>query len=369
VSSLIPKHHFIGLEAVAHLAAGGETPALRAHVDGAARFICDKSGGMPGRARMYDKAAEVKQRVARFLSRRADEIGFLFSASEGLYVAARGTAWRPGDNVVTALTEFPSVHHVWRHGLGIEVRAIGETLVPTLDEIRAAVDARTRIIAVSHVSYLTGARWDLAALREIADRAGARLVVDASHSLGVVPVDGALCDVIVSCCYKWVLGSHGVGIFFVNADRWTDLASPWMGWHSIETEAGPVSDGYRLKASMERFESGNYSFVSLYLLDAGLQALEQAGIPAVEEHVLALGGRLREELVGLGAEVLTPSQPARRAGNLAIPLAEAEQAEAELRAAGVLTWWGSGRLRLSVHAYNDEADVARAAAAVKTILK
>jgi selenocysteine lyase/cysteine desulfurase len=219
MASLIPKQAFVGIEAVVHLAAGGEAPALRRHMDAAVQFLCDKSAGMPGRRRLFDVAQRVKERVAALLSRDAGEVAFLFNASEGLFVAASGVDWRPGDNVVTALSEFPSVNHAWRHGREIEVRAIGETLVPTLAELRAAVDARTRVIAVSHVSYLTGARWDLAELRGLANRVGARLVIDASHSLGVVPIDGSLCDVVVSCCYKWLLGAHGVGIFFVNADR------------------------------------------------------------------------------------------------------------------------------------------------------
>jgi selenocysteine lyase/cysteine desulfurase len=369
MSPLIPKDHFVAIEAVAHLAAGGETPALRAHMDAAVQFLCDKSGGMPGRQRMFDLAGRVKHTLAGLLSRNAGEIGFLFNASEGLFVAASGIDWRPGDNAVTALSEFPSVHHAWGHGREIEVRAVGESLVPTLAEIRAAVDRRTRIIAVSHVSYLTGTRWDLAALREIADKVGARVIVDASHSLGVVPVNGALCDVVVSCCYKWMLGAHGVGIFFVNADRWGDLAPPWLGWHSIEREPGPGDDRVALKSSMERFESGNYSFVSLYLLDAGLRALGRVGISAIEQHVLALGERLRKELTRLGPEVLTPAEPARRAGNLAIAVDDPERVEQELRTAGVVTWAGNGRLRLSVHAYNDEADVARAVAALEAILR
>ena len=369
MASLIPKHAFLGIEAMAHLAAGGETPALRAHVDAAVQFLCDKSAGMSGRQRLFDVAGRVKDHVAALLSRNASEIAFLFNASEGLFVAASGVDWRPGDNVVTALSEFPSVSHAWRHGREIEVRAIGETLVPTLAELRAAVDARTRVIAVSHVSYLTGARWDLGELRRLADRVGARLVVDASHSLGVVPMHGSLCDVVVSCCYKWLLGSHGVGIFFVNEDRWPDLAPPWVGWHSIEREPGSSSDDFTVKSTMERFESGNCSFVSLYLLDAGLQALARVGIPAIEQHVLALGDRLRVDLVRLGCEVLTPAEPARRAGNLAIAASDATLLEQDLRAAGVLTWAGNGRLRLSVHAYNDEADVARATAALASILQ
>jgi selenocysteine lyase/cysteine desulfurase len=317
---------------------------------------------------MFEMAGQVKERLARLLSRSAGEVALLFNASEGLFVAASGIDWRPGDNVVTALSEFPSVHHAWHYGRAIEVRAIGETLVPTLAELRAAVDGHTRIVAVSHVSYLTGARWDLGSLREIADSVGARLVVDASHALGVVPVDGALCDVVVSCCYKWMLGVHGVGIFFINADRWPELAPPWVGWHSIERDPGPGKAHFELKRSIERFEIGNYSFMSLYLLDAGLRALGRVGAPAIEQHVLTLGERLHAELSRLGCEVLTPGDPSRRAGNLAIAVSDAARIEQDLRAAGVVTWSGDGRLRLSVHAYNDELDVAGAAAMLKQVL-
>jgi selenocysteine lyase/cysteine desulfurase len=368
--SLIPKHDFVGIEAVAHLAAGGETPALRAHIDAAARFLCDKTAGTPGRERMYAVAARIKDRLAGMLSRDASEIAFLFNASEGLFVTANGIEWRPGDNVVTALSEFPSVRGAWSHSRVLEVRAVGKGLVPTLDELRDAVDGRTRIIAVSHVSYLTGARWDLSALREIADAVRARLVVDASHSLGVIPIDAGLCDVIVSCCYKWMFGAHGVGVFFVNSNRWPDLAAPWMGWHSIELNSDRRrTNGYRLKDSIERFESGNYSFISLYMLDTGLAALERVGITCIEKHVLALGGRLRDELKRLGCDVLTPAEPARRAGNIAVAIEDSERLEEKLRAAGVLTWAGDRRLRLSVHAYNDESDVARAVSALRAILR
>lgn len=367
MQSLIPKERFVGIESVAHLAAGGESPALRSHVDAAVQFFCDKTAGMPGRERMYDVATRVKGRLARLLSRQAGEVAFLFNASEGLFVAASGIDWQPGDNVVTALSEFPSVRHPWRYGHAVDVRHVGsKMLTPTLAEIGAAVDQRTRLIAVSHVSYLTGARYDLAGLREIADRVGARLVVDASHSLGVVPVDGALCDVVVSCCYKWMFGSHGIGVFFVNSDRWPDLAAPWIGWHSIEPDQ--EIDGPRLKTSIERFETGNYSFLSLYLLDAGLEALQRVGIDAIERHVLALGTLLHKELTQLDCPLLTPAEPANRAGNLAIAPDEPERLEQALRRAGVLTWAGEGRLRLSIHAYNDEADIARAASALKQIL-
>ena len=77
---------------------------------------------------------------------------------------------------------------------------------------------------VSHVSYLTGQRVDLARCAEIARGVGAWLAVDATHGLGVAPVPGELCDFVVSSCYKWLLATHGVGIFAYNGDP-TSLSS------------------------------------------------------------------------------------------------------------------------------------------------
>ncbi|MFO1057421.1 MAG: aminotransferase class V-fold PLP-dependent enzyme [Dongiaceae bacterium] len=358
----LDKTDFHGLDGIAHLAAGGETPPLFRHTEAAGQFLADKALGMPGRQRFFAVIATLRERLARLLGGvPAADIGLLASASQGLYAAASGIDWRPGDNVVTALSEFPSVLHACSTMPGVELRAVGAAAVPTLEEIAAAVDGRTRMLAVSHVSYLTGARVDLAALRAIADRVGARLVVDASHALGVVAVDGALCDVVVSCAYKWMLGCHGIGLFFVNGRRWPDLAAPWMGWHSLRGEEDWRKRAVALpKETMERFEAGNPAFLPGYLLNEGTGTLLAAGVAAIEGHVAPLAGSLRDGLVRLGLPVLTPAPASDRAGNICFATERSMALEEGLREAGVLTWGGDGRLRISVHGYNDEGDVARA---------
>lgn len=363
MTALLPKTAFIGLEHVAHLAAGGEAPVLRTHVDAATRFFLDKVAGMPGRERFAAVADLARERLAGLLGGRPAEVALLAHASEGLYVASEGVDWRPGDNVVVEQSEFPSVLHAWHRlrGRGVEVRAVGREPVVPLAELQAAVDRRTRVVAVSHVSYLTGVRHDLRALRALADRVGARLVVDASHALGVVPVDGALCDVVVACCYKWLLAVHGVGVFFVNGRRWPDLLPPWVGWHAVEHEDDwRQRTDYRLKADASRFEAGNPAFLPVYLLENGLRTLGEVGVGATEAHILALGGELRAGLAKLGLPVLTPEAPDARAGNIVFASDRSAELERRLREAGVVTWAGDGRLRLSVHAYNDAADVGRA---------
>ena len=362
---LIPKTAFIGIDHVAHLATGGEAPVLRANLAAATQFLLDKGDGMPGRERFFVTADRTRVALAARLGGRPEDIAFLGSASEGFHVASEGIDWRSGDNVVVGQSEFPSVLLAWQRlrPRGVEVRAVGRETVVTPEEIAAAVDRRTRAIAVSHVGYLTGARHDLGRLRSLADRVGARLVVDASHALGVVPVDGTLCDVVVACCYKWVLAVHGVGVFYVNSRRWPDLAAPWVGWHSTFREDDwRRRTEVRLREDGSRFEAGNPPFLSVYVLESALRTLDRIDPRASEAYVLALGGALRAGLVKLGLTVLTPEAPEERAGNIVFATDHSLEVERALRAAGVLVWAGDARVRLSVHVFNDEADVARALA-------
>lgn len=367
---LIPKTAFIGIDHVAHLATGGEAPVLRANLAAATQFLLDKGDGMPGRERFFTTADRTREALARRLGGRPEDVAFLGSASEGLHVASEAIDWRPGDNVVVGQSEFPSVLLAWQRlrPRGVEIRAVGREAVVAPDEIAAAVDSRTRAIAVSHVGYLTGARHDLGRLRTLADRSGARLIVDASHALGVVPVAGMLCDVVVACCYKWVLAVHGVGVFYANSRRWPGLAAPWVGWHSTYREDDwRRRTDYRLREDGSRFEAGNPPFLPVYILDSALRVLDELDPRAVETHVLALGGTLRDGLLKLGLPVLTPEAPEERAGNIVFATDRCMEVERALRENGVLVWAGDGRIRLSVHAYNDEADVARALAVLEDL--
>ena len=180
----------------------------------------------------------VKQRLARYLglpSSASDRIAFLGSAAEGINRFAEGMDWRPGDEVVSVTDEYPNALLPWlaRSRQGVRLVAVDPAGAAEA-AIAAAITDRTRAICVSHVSYLNGRRLQLDELRRIADDCGALLIVDASQSLGVLPVDVELCDVMVSCCYKFILGIHGVGIFYCSEAVLQRLTPTLVGWHSIE---------------------------------------------------------------------------------------------------------------------------------------
>lgn len=372
IAALVDKADFLTLPEVAHLCAGGETPILRSHAEAVARFFDQKSRGMAGReGGLMGTLAACRALVGDLLGVPADDIAFLSSASEGVNQLAAWLDWRPGDNVVVEDIEYPSDIYPWARlrGRGVEVRVVRQAGdPPTLARIAAAMDDRTRVLSASQVSYLTGRRYDLADLAALARGHGALLSVDATHAAGVVPVAAQHADILVSSCYKFLLGVHGAAIFYRNPARLAALEPLTVGWHSSgghHSVAAPTD--YALRPSAARFEAGNPPFLALAVLENALRYLGAVGIARIEAHVLALGTLLWRGLRDRGYELLTPEDEAHRGPNICFAWPDAADLVAALAARDVVVWGSDGRIRVSLHAYNDADDVERLLAALDAV--
>jgi cysteine desulfurase/selenocysteine lyase len=358
---LLAKELFVGLEGVAHLCTGGEAPWLRSHDEACARFGRLKSAGMAGRDEMFRVRARAVEGVAHLLGVAADRVAFLAHASEGLNLAVGAVDWRDGDNVVFADLEYPSaVYPAARlRERGVEPRVVrSKGGYVAMDDLAAAVDGRTRLILVSHVSYLTGQRLDLARVAELARSHGAWLAVDATHGLGIAPVDGELCDFVVSSCYKWLLATHGVGVFAYNPARVGEVVPNVIGWSSVAHRGGAADPlSIPLKADASRFEAGNPSLLGLFVLDNALSHLLPIDRHAVLDHALDLTGELIAGLRARGRIVLTPERREERAGNVCFLEKDAGALAERLTERQVEVWGSEGRIRVSAHLYNDASDV------------
>lgn len=360
---MLAKSAFVGLEGVAHLCTGGEAPWLRRHDDACRRFGELKSGGMAGRDEMFRVAARARAGIARMLGVGAERVAFLAHASEGLNQAVTSVDWRDGDNAVFADLEYPSlVYPVARlKEQGVEARVVrARDHYVSIDELASAVDKRTRLLLVSQVSYLTGQRLDLAGCAEIARANGAWLAVDATHALGVAPVDADQCDFVVSACYKWLLATHGVGVFAYNPARVGELVPNVIGWHSIGRRGGMADPlAMPLRADASRLEAGNPSLLGLFVLDSALTALAPFRTDDVLAHAHRLGDGLIEGLRRRGRAVITPEPREERAGNVCFLEPDGAGLAERLAARGVLVWGSEGRVRVSAHLYDDASDVER----------
>ncbi|HIG53795.1 MAG TPA: aminotransferase class V-fold PLP-dependent enzyme [Candidatus Handelsmanbacteria bacterium] len=365
VESLIPHGDFVGLEGVTHLCTGGEAPWLKDQVETYAEFARRKSGGDRGRRLIYETGERCRERMGALWGVPAERIAFMPSAAEGMACLARGLCWQPGDNVVTTNLEFPSVAYNWRNlrEEGVEVR-----LVPHSDwlvreeDLLAAVDERTRVLAISQVSFYTGQNLDITQLAAGLAGTDTLLAIDATHAAGAVQVDAAKADLCVSSSYKWLLATHGVAPCYVS-DRAEALLRPTaFGWRNLAVwpaqgaERAPDAEE---KPMPERLEPGNPSMVSVLYLDYALERLLQIGIERIEAHNRDLSEQVSAGLEGLQQKVISPNVRERRSGNTCFAVDDAHVLCEALADRGILVWGEYGRVRVSGHLYNNSADVER----------
>lgn len=348
---------------------------LKSHLEILEQFLVDKGRGEKSRYLQAEVMEKARRQCAELLKVSNEEITFLSSATEGINVLAYGLDWRSGDNVVVGDVEFPSDILPWTKlkKYGVEIRVVkNKNWVLDEMDILAQVDEKTKVVAVSQVSMFTGQHMDVSKLSKEIRETGALFLLDVTHAAGVVPVNANYADIAVSSCYKWLLGTHGTAIFYVNRNRLPDFQPPFIGWASVAASSGwknPLD--FALHTGADRFLSANPSYISIYLLHNALNMLLPLGEDAIYQHALSLSKKVRTGISDLGLELMTPTEDHRRSGNVCFMIEEVEALRNTLEDKGILVWgaYGKfGRVRVSTHVYNDSKDVDQFLLQLKTCL-
>ncbi|KAL4940484.1 hypothetical protein BDV06DRAFT_19609 [Aspergillus oleicola] len=363
---LFPVEAFHQTPGITHVCAAGETPALQAHNAAFARYMADKSSGHVGPAEKNRQMDHVRSVIASEWKVTTQEIGFASSVADAVSMLLESLDWKEGDSVVVDPDDFPSLiapfavkSQANKEKDGIE---IPQVRYASAKELPNAVNSRTRLIAVSYVSYLNGARVNLSHYRKLADSVGAILVVDYSQAAGYMAIDASIADFAFTACHKWLLGVTGVAIAYWNRTRQPGWKPSTAGWHSLDIgHPRPQWGNEELKLRDDAlcFTRGNPGHLSIYILRESFDFLVRWDTAEIEKHVLDLSGALLDGLEKEGIPSSTPRDRDQRAGNVTVHCDGAAEIVDELRSAGVYAWNGNGRIRFSFHGYNCLRDVER----------
>jgi selenocysteine lyase/cysteine desulfurase len=297
----------------------------------------------------------------------AGDIALLKNTSEGISLVAWGLDWRDGDNVVLPRDEFASNRLPWlaQRQRGVEAREIDIRAADDAEAaLIAAIDARTRLVAVSSVQWSDGFRLDLERLGDACHRRGVLFFVDAIQQLGALPIDVAACriDYLAADAHKWLLGPEGIAVFYSSAAARPLLELLQQGWHMFDDSWNFQRTDWTPTAGAKRFEAGSPNSIGQAALHASAGLLLEYGMEAVGQRVLRNTAQLIERLQDLpGLRLISRSEPERRSGivNFAAGAIQPAELNRRLAAAGVACAVRGDGIRLSPHFYHGEAEIER----------
>lgn len=328
----------------------------------AARCASDGAFGYPAWSTQIEG---IRKRCGHLMNADGSEIAFVRSTSHGLSIVAQGLDWRTGDNVLYGEKDFPSNQFPWQHlaRRGVEARSVpnrGGRIA--IEDIEARIDQRTRLVAISTVQFVSGARVDLDTVGALCRRKGVLLCVDAIQSLGLIPLDvqGSKIDFLSADAHKWMLGPEGIGIFYCRSGLAGRLDPALVGWKSVVNAFAFERPELVLRTDALRFEEGSQNLLGIIGLGAAVELLLEVGIENIGARVLSLGDRIIEEARKRGFVVHTPPDHSERGGSVTFsgPF-EPEEMRSALRGKGIMVNVRGGGLRVSPHFYNTEQEIAR----------
>jgi L-cysteine/cystine lyase len=311
--------------------------------------------------------------AATILGADADEIALTHSATEGLGTTLMGMTWSPGDEVITTFEEHPGLMLplallARRFGVVTRYADIGDGASGVVDAIAGRISARTRVIAISHVLWSTGAVLPLREISELARRNELMVVVDGAQSAGQVPVDlhAMGVDAYAMAGQKWLCGPEATGLLYVRRDRFADIAPTYARYGQFEPS------GYFLPAEgAKRYEIGEFYSPAIAGQEAALRWLrDEVGFDWAYGRIAALGAEFRRRLVSIdGVTVVTPSEPMAGLVNFAIAGLSPQEVTAQLYERGYTIRYVeiapcTVSARASVGWWNTEEEVAGLAAAI-----
>ncbi len=313
-------------------------------------------GGAP-RNDWYAQIPLLRQEVATWLGAEANEIALLPNFSVGCNDVARAlTAY---SRVLLLDSDYSSLTLPW---LLPDYQVHRFSAAPNgaidLNGLEEEVKKhRIEVLAISHVQYASGFCVDLETLGRCCRDWGVVLVVDATQSLGVVPIDlrRMPVDILIGSGYKWMTAGYGNALLFVRRALHDRLAVPTVGNNSFD-DSPPVRSRDDLRFSPRLLEVGHYDFASLWALRQAVRELQTIGQPAIHARVQALTSYLYQHLPA-SVEVVSDYAETHRSG-ITVLRGGADLEQALLKRNIVASARPQG-LRISLHFYNNEADVDR----------
>lgn len=327
-------------------------------------------------------AQQTREKVALLLGATAEEIVLTQNTTEGINIVANGLRLTPGDQVVTCNLEHSSVivpAYYLREYRGANLQIVElestDTAGRILEKFARVIGPRTRLLALSHISYSNGLLLPLADLSHMAHHFGAFVLADGAQTAGQIPLDmpALECDFYAIPGHKWLLGPDGVGALFIRRDLIDELKPVKV--------AGGAAESYDFaghfmprRDSVRKFELTTTSGPLWAGLVAAIEFLQDIGQEEIWQRIQHLASLLIDKLTAIPKVMVTSARGELGCGLVCFAVDGLDPAEvtSQLWQRGQIvarTVRDTGCTRLSVHFFNTEEELDAVASVVEALVR
>lgn len=258
------------------------------------------------------KYEAIRDEFAQFINADRDEIAILTSASAGINPIANSLDFNGRNKVIMGEFEFPTMGQIWlaQQARGAEIQFLKATgnRIPT-EAYARAIDEQTRIVPLTHVSFMNGFRSDVSAITRLAHERGAFVFLDGYQDCGTRPIDVKALgvDFYVTGTLKYLLGPPGLAFLYVRRRLSEELKPTITSWMAQQEPFAFDAKLFDPAPSARRFEGGSPPIPNIYAALPALKLLRQVGLANVAAQIRKLASAFLQGARNLGIEVKTPS--------------------------------------------------------------
>ena len=320
-------------------------------------------------ASWWELSQQVGDRIARILGGVPGSVQIQPNASIALASVAScfDFASTRRNKVVTSALDFPSMEYIWeaQRALGAKVEIVGspDGITVPLENILAAIDDTTSLVAMSHTSFRSSYRVDAEAIVERAHGVGALVLLDVYKSAGSIELDASFwgVDFLIGGTIKWLCGGPACGYLYVRPDLQRDLQPRLTGWVAHHAPFDFAHLPMRYARSVRRFAQGTPSIPALYSALPGLQILEEVGVETIARESRRRTEWMVEFALEQGWTINSPRDVNERGGSVMIDVDDGPAMVERLAKRKVFVDCRPGvGLRISPHFFNTDEEVAEA---------
>lgn len=371
------QSHFFNLPSdITYLNCSYMSPMLKSVAEIGVRSIYNKEDPTVIKPNdFFDNTRKLREQFAKLLN-IADEkhCAIVPSVSYGMATVARNLRAGKGDNIVLADEQFPSNMYAWRElskERGIELKRIAPLKVKENrgkiwnEQILGAIDAHTKMVAIGHVHWADGTKFDLLKIRKRTREVGAILVIDGTQSIGALPFDVQVFqpDAVVVAGYKWLMGPYSLGMAYFGEyfRQGSPIENNWMNRLHSEDFTNLINYQDEYQPGAIRFEMGeSANFILTPMLTRALEQVNAWGTQNIQQYCRSISTEVQQNLSNAGFQIESPSYRGEHLFGIRLPEHKSmDKVKSRLEENRIFVSVRGNSIRVAPHLYNEQNDLFR----------